>query len=81
MIRNLLLASVLTLGIVVSAQADSDTSPYPAVTSSNGELVRDSNSQTVTVGGAMVEPESDRGNEPDRGRASPGAAPGAATGT
>jgi hypothetical protein len=37
MIRNLLLVSVLILGIVVSAQADYET--YGAVTLSYGEIV------------------------------------------
>jgi len=74
MIRNLLLASALTLGIVVSAQADSDTVPYGAVTSSSGELVRSSNTEVVTVGDTLVEPDKDRPDK-DRGRPSPGAAP------
>jgi hypothetical protein len=72
MIRSLLLTSAMTLGIVVSAQADTDTSPYGAVTSSNGELVRDSNTQVVTVGDTWVEPESDRGNDRESaGRSAP----------
>jgi hypothetical protein len=78
MIRNLLLALALTLGVVISAQADSDTSAYGAVTSSSGEVVRSSNSEVVTVGDTLVEPDKDRDNA-DRGRPSPAGAPAGAT--
>lgn len=77
MIRNLLLSSALTLGVVAAAQADSDTSPY-AVTSPSGEVIRSSNGEVVTIGGTLVEPESDR-DQPERSRPAPSAPAGASS--
>lgn len=70
MIRNLILASALTLGFVVSAYADSDNKTYPA-TSPSGEVIHSSNGQVVTIGGTLVEKESDR---TERSRSAPAAA-------
>ena len=79
MIRNLLLASIFTLGIASAAQADSGTSTYGAVLSSGGP-VTSSNGEVVTIGGTLVEPDHDRSNNSGRSSgAAPAGAPSAGT--